>query len=772
MLYFNLPILQDDKIVFEMFSINLSEDNKVIIGENISNKKISCYVPLFDKCNGYTKILLRFPFELKIYQEQYIYSIVTGEISFFQDKFTNFQYDFFFNLQKELNNFYSSIENKKVNLKYFNSQSLLSFPKVILQNYISMLNQDIILNEDISIEIIFDYVYNYYTILKNLSIILLYQYSNEKCNFNNFLKSKIPIKLIPIIKKFYEFKFDFNGCKDKSVLKYVSNGENKSVEFKYINVNDSYFIKKKNSENNFYTKFFLVNVTDIKNNKLIEINKTKELYHNDYSWYIFSPELKFEKNLIFTKFIESLNNIDQLKKNNYFEIFNLNEGFERLLPIILEDSNIYPRINILKKFDIKKFKMNNYFITDIYNEKKVLEVKLDNFLFVETIDIEYIINDIKNKDTLDQLLIYFEAYFKKIIYPIKFNRKNLDINFEKLLYLSLLFIDRLLDTNNSKYFLKPEIINIIPIKMKNFYVNILKYLSQMVCDTKINNFLYNNKFYQDTIYQTCLKIILTNKESFLHKKILLLLGNNSQIMNELLIKWEKCFLLKNIADVLEWKNIKSYLPYLNFLLENNKFIFYNGRLNRSIFKTNINENLKTVISCPFKMYQYLNNLEDFIKWTIFLGNKYVGLYTISVSFSSEDIKLLGTLIYYLYNIENQSYTDPFYEKLINLSKKHNKLIIRDSRINLKIKEKLFKLKCNLNLGYLAKHINIHSNSNTKSSISLSENTVDLSDSNNELIVLKTKLKKVTKKYYKYKAKYLKNRTNYSKNKPKHLFNKI
>ena len=172
------------------------------------------------------------------------------------------------------------------------------------------------------------------------------------------------------------------------------------------------------------------------------------------------------------------------------------------------------------------------------------------------------------------------------------------------------------------------------------------------------------------------------------------------------------------------------------------------------------------------MYQYLNNLEDFIKWTVFLENKYVGLYTISVSFSSDDIKLLGTLIYYLYNIENQSYTDPFYEKLINLSKKHNKLIIRDNRINLKIKEKLFKLKCNLNLGYLAKHINIHSNSNTKSSISLSENTVDLSDSNSELIILKTKLKKVTKKYYKYKAKYLKNRTNLNKNKPKHLFNKI
>lgn len=770
MLYFNLPILNDDKIVFEMFSINISEDNKVIIGENISNKKISCYVPLFDKFNGYTKILLRFPFEINIFQEQYLFSIVTGEISFFQENYLNFQYDFFLNLQKELNDLYSSIENKKVNLKYFNNQYLLSFPKVILQKYLLMLNQDIILDKEISIEIIFDYVYNYYTMLKNLSIILLYQYFNENVNLNNFLKSKIPIKLIPIIKKFFEFKFDFNGCKNITVLKYIKNGENKSVTFKKLGLNQNYFIKKKDSENIFYDKFFLVNITEKKNNNLIEINKNKNLNYDDYNWYLFSPELKFEKNFIFTKFIESLNSIEKLEENNYFEIFNLNEGFERLLPILLNESNIYPKINILKKFDINNFKMNNYFINDIYNEKNEFQIELDNFRLIDAIDIEYIVNDIKNKDNIEKLLIYFEAYFKKIIYPIKFNRKNLDSNFEKLLYLSLLFIDRLIDTTNSKYFLKAEIINIIPVKMKSFYINILKYLSQMVCENKINNFLYNNKFYQDTIYQTCLKIILTNKDCFLHNKIKILLGNNSTIMDELLVKWEKCFLLKNIADVLEWKNIKSYLPYLNFLLENNKFIFYNGRLNRSIFKTNINENLKTVISCPFKMYQYLNNLEDFIKWTIFLGNKYVGLYTISVSFSSEDIKLLGTLIYYLYNIENQSYSDPFYEKLINLSKMHNKLIIRDSRINLKIKEKLFKLKCNLNLGYLAKHINIYSNSNSKSSISLSENTVDLSD-NNELIVLKTKLKKVTKKYYKYKAKYLKNRTN-NKKKENKLFNKI
>ena len=62
----------------------------------------------------------------------------------------------------------------------------------------------------------------------------------------------------------------------------------------------------------------------------------------------------------------------------------------------------------------------------------------------------------------------------------------------------------------------------------------------------------------------------------------------------------KVFSFKKYSRCIEWKNIKSYLPYLNFLLENNKFIFYNGRLNRSIFKTNINENLKTVISVLLK----------------------------------------------------------------------------------------------------------------------------------------------------------------------------
>lgn len=756
MLYFNLPILQEDKIHFNLISIDISKENKVIIGENISKKSFSFFVPTFDQMNGYTKILVRFPLEMDIYQNQYLYSILTGEIAFFLNKYNNFKYDFFYNLLNQLNNLYTKIEGKKVNLKYFNPQNILSFPKKIISEYINILNSDLLLEDEIFLENIFDYVYNYYTIIKNLSILFLYQNMSSDVKLTEFLKNKIPIKLIPVISRFINYKFNFNGSENINVMKFIKNSQNEPLEEKDILISKKYFIMKKNMKNNFYLKFFQVNIIDKKKN-LIEIDNNQIVDYKDYFWYFFSPEIKFQKDVAFCKYIENLNEISTLEKNNYLELFNLNNGLERLLPILLKQSELYPKINILSKFGIESFKMNNYYINDMNNEKNIIELNINNFNIIDSISLDYIVNSIKNNNDITNILKYFKLYFDKIIYPLKYNRKNLDSNFEKLLYLSLEFIDKIIDNTNSKHFIKSDLVNIIPVKMKNFYINILKFLTQLVKENKINNFLYNNKFYQDTIYQSCLKIILTNKDSLLYEKLLILLGKNSQILDELLVKWEKCFFLKNIADVLEWKNIKSFLPYLNYLLENNKYIFYNGRLNRSIFKTGINENLKQVISCPFRMYQYLTSLDDFIKWTIFLGNKYVGLYDISVSFSSNDIKLLGTLIYYLYNIETQSYTDQYYEKLIALSKKHNKLIIRNGRINLKIKEKLFKLKCNLNLGYLAKHINIQNNS--KSSVSLSENTVDLSDNQNEVVVLKTKLKKVTKKYYKYKAKYLKNKNN-------------
>ena len=97
------------------------------------------------------------------------------------------------------------------------------------------------------------------------------------------------------------------------------------------------------------------------------------------------------------------------------------------------------------------------------------------------------------------------------------------------------------------------------------------------------------------------------------------------------------------------------------------------------------------------------------------------------------------------SVTNQSFNNKVYNELLNISKKHKNLILDNYRINIKIKEYLSNP--NLNLGYLAKHINSSYNEPTSFS---SEET--------EIKKLKNQLNKANKKYYKYKNKYHKLKT--------------
>ena len=289
--------------------------------------------------------------------------------------------------------------------------------------------------------------------------------------------------------------------------------------------------------------------------------------------------------------------------------------------------------------------------------------------------------------------------------------------------------------------------------MKNFFTNILKYMVDLIKNGNTNNFIYNYKFYQDTIYQSSLRIILTSDNCLSNQILRKLLGKKSYLINEILLMWRQCYFLRNIANVLKWNKIKDFLPYLKYILDNQELIFFNNKLNKSIFPPDFDEKLRKIIICPFKMFQYLTKKIDFIKWTCFLGKKCNSLYNNSISLSSEDIKLLGELIFYLYDVDIQTFSNKKYQILLNFSKNNLKLIARNGRINLKIKEKLGKMKCNYNLGFLAKHITY----NNSDSISLSETSKEKSVDESELNDLKYKLSIVTKKYYKYKAKYLKNK---------------
>ena len=104
------------------------------------------------------------------------------------------------------------------------------------------------------------------------------------------------------------------------------------------------------------------------------------------------------------------------------------------------------------------------------------------------------------------------------------------------------------------------------------------------------------------------------------------------------------------------------------------------------------------------MFKYLRKEKDFIKWLKFLGPSISTLFYTPISLSSDDILHLGKIIFLLTTIPEQNLKNDIYLKFINYSQKYNKLILDNTRINLKIKENFSFLKINLNLGFLAKHL--------------------------------------------------------------------
>jgi hypothetical protein len=193
------------------------------------------------------------------------------------------------------------------------------------------------------------------------------------------------------------------------------------------------------------------------------------------------------------------------------------------------------------------------------------------------------------------------------------------------------------------------------------------------------------------------------------------------------------------------------LNYLNIFYKNNDIVHYQDKLNRNIIPENFDYRIKKIIENPFEMYKYLRKEKDFIKWSNFISDKVIQLYNIPISLSSNDFNNIGYLIYLLFNIKEQNIKEPNYLNFINFCNLHNKLILDASRINIKIKEYFPYLKCNINLGFLAKHL------------TWDKEIINLDDIKQEksadIIALETKLEIVTRKYYKYKAKYLESKGN-------------
>ena len=181
---------------------------------------------------------------------------------------------------------------------------------------------------------------------------------------------------------------------------------------------------------------------------------------------------------------------------------------------------------------------------------------------------------------------------------------------------------------------------------------------------------------------------------------------------------------------------------LNLFYKNYSIVYYQDKINKNIIPDNFDFKIKKIIENPFEMYKYLRKEKDFIKWTKFISERIIQLYLIPISLSSEDFNHIGKLLFLLFNINEQNIKDASYINFINFCNLHNKLILESNRINLKIRDYFPTLKCNLNLGFLAKHLTWN-----KEIITFDENYIDKSP---DILALELKLQMTTKKYYKYK----------------------
>jgi hypothetical protein len=347
--------------------------------------------------------------------------------------------------------------------------------------------------------------------------------------------------------------------------------------------------------------------------------------------------------------------------------------------------------------------------------------------------------------------------FKHYNYPLINNRRDFDPIFDYILYISFYNYKSVWAQNNIKsnnydtniYILHPNIQSIIPVKLKNIYINLMKVISQVI-NNNFDSITYNQKFYSDYLHKNIIKILLSedNSDTFLSISLFkkLLNSNNSNNFNKLKLIVQKNLLLVNIGTKLSWNSLPKKLDYLDLFYKNKFIIYYQNKLNKNILPDNIDVRIKKIIENPFEMYKYLKKERDFIKWTIFISEQVIQLYLIPISISSEDFNHIGKMIFLLFNINEQNIKDQSYINFINFCISHNKLILESNRINMKIKDFFPTLKCNLNLGFLAKHIIID-----KKTITFDNNNDSKSP---DILTLELKLQITTNKYYKYKAKYL------------------
>tara|TARA_Y100000991_G_scaffold215531_1_gene206343 strand:+ start:1615 stop:3801 length:2187 start_codon:yes stop_codon:yes gene_type:complete len=718
-----LPIIINNKIDIINFKV-IKKDNKIIVMPLDYKKDDLFKIMISNKEFCLNNFNIKFPLEIKILDNKFLFSKF-----FFITTLTNgfnCELNFFSNLLNEINNIFQK-KYSYIDLNYLKNNITEIIKKTNIEIESRMTFEDF---NDMEI-----YIDNQLNYTLNLVYLLLYKFPEyttrdfKKDSVNEF----IPKKILMCLNLIKNYSLKFKGSEEISINQHFDNLINNKIETRSIKKNNSYFFELNNS------KVIKMKVFNIQNN-LITLNSQKEIDLNSYKIFNYNPN--FNSHLNFDYFIK------EMIKHNYK--FKLLIASKLLKKNDLDIKNILNFIYLDNKnfINLASLRNLNYIFNNLdFEQYNLKDVNLEmNILKDGDITKEYM-NYLSNKykDDVNKKIEILKILFEKYNFPLSFNKKKLNENFEMIIYFSFLNYDNFIKiVEKDKIYLDNNIIEIIPIKLKNLYFNLLKTYYQFKNES-LENITYNFKFYQDYIYIYVIKNIIQDNS------ILSDLFDNNSLYEKLINVYKNNFILTQLIHDIKWPNLSEKLNYLEFIYKNENLIFYQNKLNKNLFNDNIDYKIKSIILDKFLMFKYLKQEKDFIKWTKFLKNYTNSLYDKKISLSNDDLVLLGKLIYKLYNLENQNLKDDKYLDLLNFCKKNKKLVMSsDNRINLLIREKFNSISCQLNLGFFAKHLNFN---NDIQKIELVENK--------EVKEIDIKLKKMTQKYYKYKGKYMKTKTSSS-----------
>jgi len=715
----NVLLLIDNKLTSS--KIKLTKTNNIIVIDYIETTCLHqtgiIKIPIYNNINGINYEPIFFPFEMTIVNNMVIsYYIIL--YSYGIDMNHNNDIDFFYNINR--------IITKEYNL------SLARFSYMLENNIVNVLNN---MYDKASFDICMkdtkQFIKNVWDTINSIKLYIIYISIRFPETNKKKLHSKynIPKRIIALYESFCNYKYNLNNIDDEIMLnfnEYYMKDNNRLLNINEINCNYSYYIDVKDFSNTdtaistIMIKKILKVFINKKIDNIIEL-PNKSVLFNNYNWYYFYPQIKINNEYVLFQTFLNIN----ITKHIIGKLLNINSDV-----VEIYSSKLIDYYYIDNKY-------SNLFFLNNMNDIEILKTKSYNNEYFK-----YIVKKYTEENKIFEIL---EILFSQYNYPLKPNRLELDNIFDYILYISIINHKLILDKSKHMYndVLHNNINNMIPIKVKNLYINIIKTISQVI-NGEYESIKYNQKFYSDYLHKSILKMIISDSSNI----SIILFKSLTTSMNYEKFKMFAIinFSLLDVGNRINWNNISKKINYLNIYYKNNDIVFYQDKLNKNIFIDNFDNRIKKIIENPFDMFKYLRKEKDFIRWSKFISQRLINIYIVPISLSSEDFTLIGTMLYLLYNIKEQNLKEPTYLKFIKFCTNNNKLILDSNRINIKIKEQFINLKCIINLGFLAKHLTWNIDE-----ITFDDKPNDIA----ELQILKQKLDLTTKKYYKYKIKYLK-----------------